>query len=676
MPASLTPSGIEKRPNLLICFFSSIIEIWNQNARNQFSHLDWRLCFPIVIGLLASTITYFHIPYDQKLLQKFIPELVSIYSMVDSSPQRIGYIIFLFTTIISSLFFIRLPGNFYRDTTNGSIIIGYAVLVSIAISLWTSNLNFLENIILSGTIAAMFLTYYTKITWIAWVFITILMIGAILPGWLHTPTPVSEWMTSFDQHYNLVLYQGRQLAAGHLYSSDTPPYYGMLWSTIIGIVAKKIQTPSFANLVRLVQVGQVLCLALFTLAATLRTRGSDNVHRTIAIVFFSVAVFPWLSTDGMAIWHPNQSGLRFLFVPIAICCAFLTERTSLMRAGLIVGVVSGLAIIANFETGIAVAAGISMAFLVQMREKAWQMRFYSITTALSAFLGVHAIFANIYYYFFSVWPAPNSLTYGFHHLLTCSGGFLGLRLPLRSLVFVMLAHCSYKLIQSIQCLFDKQTKAPDAMTTTIATILLVWLPYYMNRPDDWNLWTFIALYSLLIIPIFTDPAKSKPILFVIMSLIVLPITVRNIPNFLIEPLRSTKWGEVVQPGCAGGLILPPSYCTHIQERANTLRNFASRGSVAWSTSLPVLTDQTANVKGLIWSGNILNIVSTEDDLKKIINKIKREKIAFLLFDDPNDLLIKLHPSEVIFNNRLLYSVRGDYEKPQLVGGWLVAKRNL
>ncbi|RDI48135.1 hypothetical protein [Aquicella lusitana] len=662
----------------LKAFFAFImngITEWNNSTSNHFCHLDQRLCLSVGIALILFAGTYFLIPYNPQTLQIFLPEQVDLYGIIDSFPQRAAYEVFL-CFIIGSSFIIGLLSKNNSDhfviKKSSSAMFGILILISAVVSVWTSSLDVRAWMVLLITIIVALTAYYARLRWIAWAFIAILIISALLPGWLHTPEPVASALKGFDQHYDMVMYRGRQLAAGHLFSIDSPPYYSMLWSSLIGIIAKEIQIPTFAMLIRITQAGQVLCLVAFALAGWLRIRCQSS--RAVAMTFLAVAVVPWLSTDGFAVWYPNQSGLRFLMVPVAICFVLLINRTSTIWAGGIAGGVSGFALIANFETGVVATAGLGMAWLVQLRHqplRAW------VTSAISGMVALFSVFLMLalsYRYFFKAWPFPTDIKSLASFFLLFTGGFGGLALPLRSLVIVIMAHASYKFMQSMQCIFDRKSIAPDAMTSAIATMLLVWFPYYINRPDDWNLWTFIALYSLLLIPMFTKGYQSM-VPFVIGSLILLPIAAKNLPYFVIDPLYSNQWRSGFQPGCAGGLVLPADYCSHLQERAKTLRNLASQGSIAWSTSIPVLTDQTANTPGPFWTGNLFGLSLTNSNFNNLIQKIKDKKIDFLLFDDPADSFIQPRLPETSFNQKLLATLQNDYCNPQLIGGWLVAKRN-
>lgn len=647
---------------------------WNYSVRSHFSTLDKSLCVSIGAAVLVSVGAYFLIPDNPFTMQKFMPEHISMYSMVDSSSQRIAYEFFLFIVMGLTFYYTLLKKNVNSSniaSNQWSVMLGVLVLFAAALSLWTTNLDSRAGAALAITMAIAFGAQYANLRWIAWGFIAILIICALVPGWLHSPEPAVSWLKSVDQHYDSVIYRGRQLGAGHLFSGDAPPLYSMLWAILIGIVAQEIQPPTFGELIRFVQVGQALCLAAFMLAAILRTRGQSRGTRALVMTFAAVAVVPWLSTEGSSTWLPNQSGLRFLFLPIAVCSVFLIERISVIRAGFVAGLVAGLALIANFETGVVATAGLGVAWLIRVRNEAPRLWFYSAMSCFAAAFGCYFMLELTYRNFFGASIFPDGISALFERLSN-SGGFAGLKLPFRSLAIVIIVHSSYKFIESISGVFNRSINAPDAVTIAIATMLLVWFPYYVNRPDDWNLWLFIALYILLLIPTFKGGRKNI-LPFIVASFIVLPISVRSLPISIIDPLVA-QWRSENQPVCAGGLILPRDFCGHLQIRAKTLQYLASQGSVGWSTSLPLLTDQTANIRGPFWTGNLLGFTLRTADFNELIKKIMRLKLDFILFDDPDDRFILPRPPEISFNRKLYSSLQRDYCELQLQGGWLIAQR--
>jgi|GEM_PF-6635161 len=645
-----------------------------QPIRNHFIKLDERICVFVSFSLILFTLGYCFIPHSNAYLQTFLAEHIELYSIVDSFPQRMAYNLFLVTitllAILSARLSKNLPHNQYVPSKHWPILIFTFLLMAAVTNLFILNLDTRAFKIFLIIFVAAYTASYAKWRWIAWSMLAALILLATLPGWLHTPAPMTSILKDIDQHYNTVIYRGRQLAAGYLFSQDNPPYYSLLWSTLLGIFSKEFQVPTFAMLVRFVQLGQLLCLLAFVLAGWIRIRCFNDRTRTLALIFLTLGVIPWLSTDSFAIWFPNQSGLRFLMMPVALCFSAVIERVSKIQAGMMVGGISGLALIANFETGIAVTAAMGITWLLQLRHQPRRLWLYSVIAGIAGFFSIFLVYSLMYFYFFKAWPLGSIFTF----FLTYVAGFGGLELPFRPIVLVMMAHAGYIFIQSIQGVLNPQAKVSDPMTCAIATMILVWFPYYFNRPDDWDLWVLIALYCLLIIPIFVESRQKNLVLFILASVIILPIAVRSLPVFVLSPLKDIHWETRLKAGCGDGLILPQDYCAHLEDRAKTLKDFSTRGSVAWLSVLPVMTNQATPISNPLWTGNLLEITLTNQEFAKLVQKIKNTKVQYLLFDDPKDPFIQPRSPESSFNHKLIAALGADYCRPYLSGGWLIAQR--
>ncbi len=652
------------------------ITYWYQSAKQHFASLDGRLCLSVVAALIVFGLFLLLIPHSVTRLSTFLPEQVSLYAIVDSYPQRVAYQCYLLT-LFAAVFAIqisqRLRCNISMTAKYSPIIMSVILLIAIIWSMWTFPLGDRARYLLLSTCLVALMAYHKNLRWVAWVYMALAIAFATVPGWLHVPAPIADGLKGCDQHYDMVMYRGRHLASGHLFSQENPPYYSLLWSTLIGIFSKAWRAPTFAELVRVNQLGQILFLLAYALAAWQRTSSLTRAGRAITLTFITIAVIPWLTTDSLAIWRPNQAGLRYLFIPIAISIIFFIQRLSLRQASVIVGIVTGLALLANFETGIVVMAGLGMSWLLIMREQSLQHKLDGAMLGIAAMSMMFLIWTLTYFTFFAAWPFPDGISNIFSFLSLFAGGFGGLALPLRILVICMMCHAGYIFMRALIGIVDTKVEIPDLVSCSIVVMILVWFPYYINRPDDWNLWTFIALYSLLLVPTFSG-SRTDVVPFMVFLFIVLPISARSFPYFVIDQYDASGLSSGIKVGCAGGLVLPTDYCAHLENRAQTLKDFATRGTIVWSTSLPVLTDQMTSLTGPFWTSNLLSLSLTIQGYNAVVKKIKHGHFDYVIFDDPHDPFIQPRPPENAFHQRLVADLQADYCAPRLIGGWFIAQR--
>jgi hypothetical protein len=215
------------------------------------------------------------------------------------------------------------------------------------------------------------------------------------------------------------------LAAGHYLFKDMPARYSYLWTTLIGIWAKFLEPPTFGALVRLVQAGQILCVLAFFTAGWIRIRNCRSGQAALAVLL-AIGASTWLSTDGFAVWLPNQSGFRFAMMPMAVCLAYAAGRMSPIAGATVIGASSGLAIIHNFETGVAVTAGLGMAFLLRGVRLELGQLIASMLAGLAAFCCVFLSLGVLYRLAFGVWPLPSNAGEALSLLATLRDGYGGL----------------------------------------------------------------------------------------------------------------------------------------------------------------------------------------------------------------------------------------------------------
>lgn len=669
-----TSYGISNHINYAIPFLPLIC--WYKSAKKHFSHLNSSSCYAVIAALIAFSLALFLLPHSEARLTTFLPEQVSLYAIVDSYPQRLAYQCYILA-LLAAVFVIQILRRYSypiaRTENYMPVIMSVLLLIAIILSLWSYPLGDRERYLLVFTCLVALMAYHTNLRWVAWCYIVCVIAFAIMPGWLHLPAPLADGLKGCDQHYDMVMYRGRHLASGHLFSQDSPPYYSLLWSTLIGAFSKLLRVPTFAELVRFTQLGQVLFLLAYAMAAWLRTRSLSTSARAVALTFATIAVIPWLTTDSITIWRPNQTGLRYLFIPIAISTMWLIQHLPLRQASILVGIITGLSLLANFETGIVVMAGLGMSWLLLCRQRPLLEKLYGALLGVIAVTLVFITWALIYLMVFHASPLPDGIYNLFSFLSLFAGGFGGLGLPLRVIVVCMMCHAGYIFIRAITGIVNTQSVIPDIVTCGIAVMMLVWFPYYINRPDDWNLWTFIALYSLLLAPSFSGN-RADMVPFMICLCIVLPISARFFPSYVLDQYVASGINAGVKVGCAGGLVLPTDYCAHLAHRAQTLKDFARRGTLVWSTALPVLTDQMTSLRGPFWTSNLLSLSITTQEYHAILNKIKKGHFDYLILDDPHDPFIQPRPPENAFHQRLLHDLQTEYCEPRLIGGWTIAQR--
>ncbi len=293
----------------------------------------WVVVAAIFVGVAALAVN----KPDTARLQHFLPEHIDFYGFGDTQPARIAFYVFFVAIVLGSFVFPYVAEKLERLRPIREVLLVILVTVVGTFVFIVATMSLRQS--LTGLVAAMalavgsVLTRYRRAVNMLWAGAVVLIVLAIAPGFLGTPVINHPETLNFahlyyaavDFHYAAMLSQGERLAAGRLLFIDNDPAYGILSAIAIGLFAKFSHAPSFAELIRLVQAGQGLCLIAFVAAAWLRTRGSSTAGRALAMFFVTLTIAPCLGNLGPAIWYPQLSGLRFLMFPVAVVIACLLE---------------------------------------------------------------------------------------------------------------------------------------------------------------------------------------------------------------------------------------------------------------------------------------------------------------------------------------------------------------
>jgi hypothetical protein len=604
--------------------------------------------------------------------------------MVDTQLQRLAFFAFFFAIVLGSLLVPLLAEKFGQQFQNRSLmksILGMLVIIVIVAAV----VQYLPLPVLAAAIILASVTTLARHRHgikIVWASTAILIAFAIAVGFL--VTPVWSLVSKFfwpgpDLHYAGVFSSGERLAAGRLLFVDNYPAYGVIIPILIGLFSKFSHAPSFSELMRLVQAAQSLCLVALIYAAWLCTRVSPAAGRAVAMFFVTLNIVPWLGNLGPAIWFPNQSGIRFFMLMVGVLVACLLKDARSRETGAIVGATAAVAILYNPETGIAVTAGLGIAWLMRVRSETLSLAATSAIIGLAVMGSVFGVVAAVYQISFGA-PLIPSFDSATAVLRLYSGGYGGIKLSFDPLALLILVHAAYVFVLAIRYLLDPRSQRPDFPSAAIATMLLVFYPYYVTRPHTWNFWSYTALYSVLLAPVIASNGR-RFIPLIIAACVVLPPSLIFFRDsfFMIGPFIKTpdmlRFILDREKGCADGLVLPKDLCQHLAERAATLKRMANDGVVISLTQVPMLTMRMSGVHGFLPTIDVFNLAPTPATFDDLLQKIQRLNPRTILVDDPHDRILKFPQAVYEFNMRLIRALGPNYCRAGIVGGWEVVERS-
>lgn len=300
---------------------------------------------------------------------------------------------------------------------------------------------------------------------------------------------------ALQTHYAMTLLPAWELLSGEgdagVWRMNYGPSMIYVSGAIMALLKPWIDMPALL-LVRTVQTAQLLALGAMLAVFFLADRRS--VVWT-AILGIAASLYS-LSGFGPAVLHPNQGGLRYLPFLVGLLALIVLCRTDLRRAW-IFGLPAGMLLVLSPETGIALGAGLLVAVI---------LRAYRSTTPFRscAWATVSWLMGAVASALVTAWTSRVVLHDGAGRggnlldlFLSGYGGWTD-----RPSVFAMIAFflAAFVLLQAVRRASQGRLHRDDAMRGGIATIMLVWLGYYMNRMGEWNLWFQSVLLLAMLAP--------------------------------------------------------------------------------------------------------------------------------------------------------------------------------
>ena len=448
-----------------------------------------------------------------------VTEFIREYSMVGSYDQRSAHLFaFVAVVILSAVGFL--------GTQHGLVqVAGRSVIPPV--NIWTCLLAtliglllYLALIPLPITICALVLAtaFFLFVLFAPYVdrrtveLVALLIVGAylaliIVPGLATRPVPMQVSdpvsLAQLELHLNSLMQPGSAIAAGQSFFVELPFNYGLFMPSIMSVMDLRFGRLNVGDQVRFVQ----LCQVAFTIAAVaayLCYRRRSYLGVLVALLLAA----PYWASAGIGIWHPNQTGFRSLTLPLGVLAMTLAGRFHPNDAAWRLGAIGAVALLINFETTVAVGFG----FLVYMVLRTRSVPLVAILRMSIAATVVIAAYFILYRIALGRLPFGTDVSDILLALREHVTGNIGMRLftagPYKEnyylvpFALVMLAHAIYVVLSAFRRLGDGPLPHLSALRAAIATILIVWMSYYFNMPNWWQIWTHLFLYGFLLIDLF------------------------------------------------------------------------------------------------------------------------------------------------------------------------------
>jgi hypothetical protein len=489
--------------------------------------------------------------------------------------------------------------------------------------------------------------------------------------------------TMVQAHFTFVVGAADRLGAGLRLFDDVHPYYGVLPEALVGVAIRAVGPLDWAMLVRCVQACQLAMLVCLTLAMLTW----HSVRRPFLwLVLPTALVLPSLFTAYHMTWYPNQTGWRFFGLGLALLALALTSRVRSGPASALLGATASIALAWNPETGLIVIFG----FIAYLGTSAKRPAFLpgilaACQLAMVAALGL-VILAIGYWLGLGHWPLPASAEMLFGWYETFLSGFGSLpMIDIDLVALVVFVHCASLLLRGALTWRLRPIPQELRLRMAIATMILAWLPYYVNRPQTLNLWTILYLYTPLVATAFHPRRlaanwrgwRPTPTLDLLAPMLVLAGALNLGYHDMLPEIRQiftvpTQASTVDVSGIAMNRVA----ATPIIAQADYLRQLPDMPNVitfsANSFVLPLLTGLYPRLpaRDLFWE------TIREKDLQLLLDRMSELNPSTILFDADDTTFEQAYGSKdrVKFYSRIKDEIADRYYKGETASGWDIWRR--
>ena len=375
----------------------------------------------------------------------------------------------------------------------------------------------------------------------------------------------------------------------------------------------------------------------------------------------------------------------------------MAYRRSLASSSFALGSLAGCLLLLNPESGIAATAGLFASLLYRTRFFALEGRLRDVTQLAPFFPGLITpclLFVAAWLLSLGYWPDPLVIGEIIDRIMFwSSSGCGGLRYPGHIIPLALFAWSVFYLVYAALTGSGRVCPAHGVRTGAAATSL-VWLSYYANRPDFWNLSSFGLLYAIpaidaarcLVVGVrLRRTSNINPSTLSALALTAI-VTIPGIGEIIDYNLQNSSafcvqdGFKVMAPRYArapgtvelSGVILGEEEAHNIEAKAQALARLRRVDPVIFLTLHSYLIPKVSGISSQIPVGDLLAESLNKSDYDQLLNHIKASGVSEIYVDHPNpdrDTRNRFLNPCLDFFEKLLLDLQVVYRADRSVDGW-------
>jgi hypothetical protein len=633
--------------------------------------------FIIILSIILSVGLYLlNLNHTQDGL-KFLESHIIEFQIYNTNKQK-----YLYCSVVISLFLYLLYIYFKKPFSIHRSIIYIAIIIIpiITINNILFSIAFFISLIYFNINKKIEIENYLHNTIVKKIALTLLLLLFILlflyPLYLAPIIINNGLFVHYESHYSVTLIPGLDICCSGDHKMERANY-GLLLPLLSAIINKALIIFQGApNLVLTVQIFQITSILLIFLLIY-----NINKRYYIYLWLLAIILLPNLNNFSNAIYTPNQAGIRFISLLIGLNILVLIKTINYKTINLL-AITAATCIIFNPETGIVLCGGIALYIILKSNS------IINLPKLNFIYLLIFIILFIIYYiplnlgsqHLFYSKEAVGIFT--FFKLFSSGYGGLSNNLSLYALLVFIIA--SYSLSNGIVLLKARELNHnKDSLIASIGLMMLLWLTYYINRMDYWNLW-LNNLFIIILLSAVTshiDLNKTnccvsfqRKLLNVLMLTALIGILIESllisIPKIYALNTKSACNFELVK--ATGFCFRDKSESHQILKRIEYLNNIKDKNRYLILSNLSAQIRVRHFNSGFPWYDPFAEVI-TRKDFASLIDWIETHNVEYILTDNFNSELSNSVPNKTKHLKEIIEYLP-NYRLIEASEEWLIYKK--
>jgi hypothetical protein len=296
--------------------------------------------------------------------------------------------------------------------------------------------------------------------------------------------------------------------------------------------------------------------------------------------------------------------------------------------------------------------------------------------------GIYTIF---YLVTFDSWPTE--LKSYLKIINTGTGGYYGLQFYMEPWAAVIFFSAAFLLVTNFYRCAIKGFSTNAGLEAAFAVTLLIWLQYYVNRPEPWQLWTHLFLFCLMmsrfISSRFNFLLKSSKLRMqavpsaALLAFIIFPCILAKNPETRPQGLQkiiksAITSSETKISGCSeiSGIYVKPEYAAKNKEMAEFLISQPNDEPLAYIAMNGFLIAREVGPSSL--PNSIFFRLSSTERMQVFLDHIRKTEPEVIFIESPPDDVVKTQDISSLWHRlaqRIKNGIQNDYALADKQNGW-------